>query len=1096
MAPPVRHVQEIRLDGVVKKVIAKQRNGQLVVMLQDVRDIFENARRFEYDGIGVPFMTDDDDKRLDPLRVEYYEGCVLDVVLGTENATSNYASVPITIPSPPPITPTTPPSSFSGLASPISSPPVSVAPLTIVRTVAPSLPAVKESSEESPLTDVPSRTASISSGASSTPVMFESDPLSEPVESPSPHEQEATTDDPLDEGHSRSGSTLEPARPKGVVQTVHTIPQDDHEDDSEHVSESSSPKPVVYNPLESFGASLTLDSRSLPSQTLSSPGGYSPPPPQGQSLQLQLQQQVQRQQQLQMEWQYQSFAQQQQQPVHSAQYPTTHEQYRQVLLHQQNLHSHQQNQNPQLGQRQNHLREQHLLQQQQHQQFVAQQQRQYDQIQQYSQTSRQSPPAYENLQDFVPDLQRQEYMRGQRPDHRDRQPSSCQGSVALPHFPPIPPRPNNSSTTSLVSQSSATASTTTLPITIATAAPRITTTVQTSDSTSRVSVPLSPTSPTSTQPSQSIYSFSPPPNNPHVLMQHDLTHRRTIPSRQASISSRNDSDSGLDSASENSLQLENEKVKDLEMQLRRARDQNLAYAKKNHALTKSSQIMSVKIMNKATLVQNKVQEVLTQNNELHENPIPRLFVVLPELIMDAGDLVSGSVGRRPSVLTPGTRTSQSGDQRKFRLYFLCECGSYTKPLPTSGLNHIHFVDHEGYEIVKPTEFFQKYGAFIRSFSHLIRNGVNCGIVSIPSLLSSSQQQQYQQRFQTGGDANSQFKAYALGQETLRHTILDTRLAEVIQYLDSIDTDIRDNPPDDGSPSETRIPFIHGKDIRQLQPYLKPIANDLQSLGNLFRYVTNRGYVKWICEDHHKVTVNKANDVAFQQEISTLGGQYDLRTGRAKIQLATDKDAGLFYRAMLKAPSLNIYELNIGLRWAFTEGDLQRLVQAVMESKVAILTLDGGKQKADSSGGVKLINFGKKYDPLLKVIFSTKIQSLRITNMPSLITKLSLRQVKMDQPYSIRALHLTNVGSLDFISDRGHMALGMGLDVSGTRQPQSLFVKTLLTGFRSLTEISLPGMNIRDDGVQILTEMGRLFKTIRSINLSDNGITPAGGQQLA
>ncbi|KAG0094623.1 hypothetical protein BGZ93_006997, partial [Podila epicladia] len=1056
MAPPVRHVQEIRLDGVVKKVIAKQRNGQLVVMLQDVKDIFENARRFEHDGIGVPFMTDDDDERLVPLRVEYWEGCILDVVLGTENATSNYASAPIAIPSPPPITPTTPPSSFSGPTSPVSSPPASVAPLSIIRTVAPLLPTVKESSEESPLSAAPSRTASISSGASSTPVMFESDPPFEP-ESPSPrppgslarHENGTTSDDLLNKGHNRSGSTTEPLRPTSVVHTVHTIPQDDHQDDSDQVSDSSSPKPVVYNPLESFGASLTLELRPPSSQTLPSPGGY-PSSPQGQPLQLQLQHEQQRQQQLQMQWQYQQHLiqqQQQPQPPHSGQYPTPHDQYTQGLLRQQNLHPHQQNQIQHPIQHQNHQRQQHLSQQQQHSQFLAQQQSQYNQIQQYSLTSRQSPPAYENRQDFVPDLQRPDYMRElQRPDHRDRQPSR-QGSGTLPQFPPIPPRPQNSSTTSLVSQSSATASTTTLPITIATATQQITTAVQTSDNTSRVSLLLSPTSPTSTQQSQSIYSFSPPPHNPHVIMQHDMTDRGTIPSRHASISSRNDSDSGLDSASDNSLQLENEKVKDLEMQLRRVRDQNLAYAKKNHALTKSSQIMSVKIMNKAILVQNKVQEVLTQNNELHENPIPRLFVVLPELIMDGSDLTSGPLGRRSSVLTPGTRTSQSGDQRKFRLYFLCECGSHTKPLPTSGLNHIHFVDHEGYEIVKPTEFFEKYGAFIRSFSHLLRNGVNCGIVSIPSLLSSSQQQQYQQRLQTGGDANSQYKAYAVGQETLRNTILDTRLAEVIQYLDSIDTDIRDNPSDDGSSAETKIPFIHGKDIRQLQPYLKLTARDLQSLGNLFRYVTSRGYVKWICEDHHKATVNKPNDIAFQQEISTLGGQYDLRTGRAKIQLATDKDAGLFYRAMGKSSSLNIYELDVGLRWAFTEGDLQRLVHAVIESKVAVLTLDGGKQKADSSGGVKLINFGKKYDPLLKVIFSTKIQSLRITNMPSLITKLSLRQ-------------------------------------------------TLLTSFRYLAEISLPGMNVRDDGVQILTEMGQLFKTLRSINLSDNGITPAGGQQLA
>ncbi|KAG0030260.1 hypothetical protein BGZ82_007503, partial [Podila clonocystis] len=1072
MAPPALHVQEIRLDGVVKKVIAKKRNGQLVVMLQDVKDIFENARRFEYDGIGVPFMTDDDDERLLPLRVEHYEGCILDVVLGTENASSNYASAPIAIPSPPPITPTTP-SSFSGPASPISSPPVSVAPLSIVRIAVPSLPAVKESSEESPLSNTPSRTASISSGASSTPVMFDSDP---PLESkfPSPRPsgilvpdgQKITTDDPLNEDQKRSGSTLEPPRPINIFQTVHTIPQGDHKDDSDQVSESLSPKPVVYNPLECFGSSLNLDSR--------------PPPPQRQSLQLHEQQ---RQQQFEMQRQYpQQLIQQYQQPP--PQYSTPHEQYSQELSRLQNVAPLHQYQNQNLGQHQNYQHQQQLRQQQQHQQFVAQQQRQYNQIQQYTSASRQSPPAYENLQNFMPDLQRPDYMREpQRPDLRDRQPSHP-GSVAIPHIPPIPPRPNNSSTTSLVSQSSATASTTTLPITIATATPRVTTAVPTSDNTSLVSLPLSPTSPTSIQTSHSIHSYSPPPHNPHVLMQHDFT-----------ISSRNNSDSGLDSASDNSQQLENEKVKDLEMQLRRARDQNLAITKKNHALTKSSQIMSVKIMNKATLVQNKVQEVLTQNNELHENPIPRLFVVLPELIMDGGDMVSGPLGRRSSVLTPGTRTSQSGDQRKFRLYFLCECGSYTKPLPT-GLNHIHFVDHEGYEIVKPTEFFQKYGAFIRSFSHLFRNGVNCGIVSIPSLLSSSQQQQYQQRLQTGGDANSQYKAYAVGQETLRNTILDTRLAEVIQYLDAIDTDIRDNHSDDGSPAETRIPFIHGKDIRQLQPYLKLTTSDQSNLGNLFRYVTNRGYVKWICEDHHKATVHKSNDIAFQQDISALGGQYDLRTGRAKIQLATDKDAGLFYRAMGKGPSLNIYELDIGLRWAFTEGDLQRLVQAVTESKVTILTLDGGKQKADSSGGVKLINFGKKYDPLLKVIFSTKIQSLRIANMPSLITKLSLRQVKSDQPYSIKALHLTNVGALDFNSDRGHMALGMGLDVSGTRQPQSLVVKTLLTSFRSLTEISLPGMNIRDDGVQILTEMGQFFKTLRFINLSDNGITPAGGQQLA
>ncbi|KAF9381546.1 hypothetical protein CPC16_009804 [Podila verticillata] len=1083
MAPPVRHAQEIRLDGVVKKVAVKLRNEQLVVMLQDVQDIFPNARRLEHDEISVPFMTDDDDKRLDPLRIEYHEGCVLDVVLGTENtANSNlYASAPISIPSPPPTTTQTTPSSSLGIASPISSPPVSIAPLSIIRTVVPPLSAVEESPEEGPLSDALSRTDSMSSGAPSTPVMFESDPPL-PVELSSPRSsafhEVITTDDPL-EGHYRSRSTeSSQVRLRSVVHTVHTLPQDDrvHE---QVLEQSSSPKPVIYNPQEDFGSSLTLHSRLPPS---SSPSGYHPPPLAPSALQLQLQHEQQRKQQLQQQWQYQQrLIQQQPLPHHQ----TSHDLLNQGLhLHQtpllQNQNHHQNpNQHHNQSQHQQYLHQQQLHQQQQHQQFLAQQQMQYNQSQQYTQISqRQSQPAYENLQDYIPDLQIL--------DHWERQLPLRHGSTAQVSNPPIPPRPHNSSTTSLASQSSASASISTLPTTVATTQ-RITTTVM-SDSSSRISLPLSPTSPTSQPTHSPIHSFSPTPQNPHVPLQHELTHRGTIPSRQASISSRNESDSGLDSASDSS-QFENEKVKDLEMQLKRVQDQNLAFAKKNYALAKSSQMISVKIMNKATLVQNKVQEALTQTNELHENPIPRLFVVLPELIMDGGDSVSGSLGRRPSALTPGTRTSQSADLRKFRLYFLCECGSYTKALPTSGVNHVHFVDHEGYEIVKPTEFFQKYGAFIRSFSHLIRNGVHCGTVSIPPLLSNSQQQQHQQQMRYRSDANSLFQAHVEGQETLKNKILDTRLAEAIQYLDSIDTDIREDCNDDGSPTETRIPFIDGKDIRQLQSYLKLTASDLHSLGNLFRYVSPRGLVKWICEDHHKLTVNRQNDLIFQQEITTLGGQYDLRTGRAKIQLATDKEAGLFYRAMGKTPSLSIYELDIGLRWAFTEGDLQRLVQAVIDSKVAVLTLDGGKQKADSSGGVKLMNFGKKYDPLLKVIFSTRIQSLRIINMPSLITKLSLRQVKTDQSYSIKALHLTNVGALDFTVDKGHLDLG-------SRQSQPLVVKTLLTSFRSLAEISLPGMNIRDDGVQILTEMSQLFKTLRSINLSDNGITPAGGKQLA
>ncbi|KAF9080075.1 hypothetical protein BGX27_005744, partial [Mortierella sp. AM989] len=192
-----------------------------------------------------------------------------------------------------------------------------------------------------------------------------------------------------------------------------------------------------------------------------------------------------------------------------------------------------------------------------------------------------------------------------------------------------------------------------------------------------------------------------------------------------------------------------------------------------------------KTINRAMLTQNKVQAVLAQNHELHENFTPRLFIVLPVLILDQ---------------TIPTKPTAAGDQRKFRLHFLCECGQYTKPLPTSGLNHIHFVDHHGYEIIRPAEFFEKYGAFIRSLSHLIRKGVHYGSVTIPPLLGLPEQQHQHSR------------AYSLGQETL-NKMLDTRLAESIKYLDSLETRDLDS-------SQGLAEYFDGTDIRQLQAYIK------------------------------------------------------------------------------------------------------------------------------------------------------------------------------------------------------------------------------------------------------------------------------------
>ncbi|KAG0221032.1 hypothetical protein BGX31_010259 [Mortierella sp. GBA43] len=100
-------------------------------------------------------------------------------------------------------------------------------------------------------------------------------------------------------------------------------------------------------------------------------------------------------------------------------------------------------------------------------------------------------------------------------------------------------------------------------------------------------------------------------------------------------------------------------------------------------------------------IQNRVQLVLGQRFELHEDPVP-LFIVLPRSeVVDA----------------------RNADH--FRLHFLCEGGSHTM---TS--------ERTGYEIHQPEEFFRKYGSYILTVMYMVKHGfVAAGIIE-PLLVSS------------------------------------------------------------------------------------------------------------------------------------------------------------------------------------------------------------------------------------------------------------------------------------------------------------------------------------------------------------------------
>ncbi|KAF9353542.1 hypothetical protein BGX26_008689 [Mortierella sp. AD094] len=146
------------------------------------------------------------------------------------------------------------------------------------------------------------------------------------------------------------------------------------------------------------------------------------------------------------------------------------------------------------------------------------------------------------------------------------------------------------------------------------------------------------------------------------------------------------------------------------------------------------------------VLQRSVDAVLVQNYELHEYPIPRLFVILPEkkanrILEGMNKTANGMEGPTDDV---GEREGffdivknwgpKSLFHKKFRLYFLCEYGECSDSNPdmattseetpvrlhssastsvtTNTKRHIHLAKHEGYELTRPAQFLEQYGPYV------------------------------------------------------------------------------------------------------------------------------------------------------------------------------------------------------------------------------------------------------------------------------------------------------------------------------------------------------------------------------------------------
>ncbi|KAF9409417.1 hypothetical protein BGZ76_005690, partial [Entomortierella beljakovae] len=249
-------------------------------------------------------------------------------------------------------------------------------------------------------------------------------------------------------------------------------------------------------------------------------------------------------------------------------------------------------------------------------------------------------------------------------------------------------------------------------------------------------------------------------------------------------------------------------------------------------------------LDRLAVLQKHAEAILIQNFELHEYPIPRLFIILP---------VDQSNWNPLRIL-----------ENKFRLHFLCECGEHTMDTNMDGQNQIHIAKHEGYEIRDATEFYRKYGKYILILLQVLKVGVEIADKSIPAIHAPK-------ALNPGIDLSISY---------MKALSIENPILENINTIDDYEA-------------------LEGADLRQLDKFLQ-INDRNRKLGNLYRITIDTGHVKWVCIDHYHSTYKEKDQKAFENIVEMNRGTYDLQLGKLDIAIGSKIRAKEFFDALSKA----------------------------------------------------------------------------------------------------------------------------------------------------------------------------------------------------
>ncbi|KAF9206664.1 hypothetical protein BGZ49_002025 [Haplosporangium sp. Z 27] len=446
-----------------------------------------------------------------------------------------------------------------------------------------------------------------------------------------------------------------------------------------------------------------------------------------------------------------------------------------------------------------------------------------------------------------------------------------------------------------------------------------------------------------------------------------------------------------------------------------------------------------KTLDRLAILQKHVHAILVQNFELHEYPVPRLFIILP---------VDKSKWDSTRIL-----------ENKFRLRFLCECGNHATESSKNKERQIHLANHEGYEIKDSIEFFKKYGKYILILMQALKTGMRSLDVSMPHI----------------------------------PILPGVGIDYSISYMEALSVD---NPSLSGITTIEDYEELGGADLRQLVKFLR--VNDQDGkLGNLYRITVESGHVIWVCNEHYRATCKENEQKAFTDIVKANSGEYDEELGRVVISLGSRIMAQGFFHALVKAR--HVYELDVTFDWNCSTSDLEALEKALRMSTVSILRLD--IRHFQASVARKLLPASRHYERITRIIEQKNMKVIHIVLSKDFIKHSGLQDKAPHVSELSIEMNPQSIGSNSFRAlvhsietNTSASILDLGSSSIGSKGAKEL--SEALKGNTTLITLNLELNSIGDAGAIALSKALETNTTLKTLNLELNSIGDAGAVALS